>query len=326
MSRLKNESGIYAIESQIDGKYYIGSSKTLRTRRNAHFSSLRAGKHSNRHLQRAFNKYGEENFKFNVLEEWDEESRIEREQHYLDLFNDRDNCYNMCPLAGAPTLGKGGFSKEVIEGMRKRMSDPNINPMSKQEHRDKVGNAKRNFTDEKALSICEEFLQGNEVVPLSKENNCSRRAIQTAIARYINNYIEGELTLEENKWRLQEKRVLYNVEWYKEIYNKYMDSDISLNTVEKHLGIPIMRFKTVLKWFEEGKEICGIQADPNFHSRKADKNRRREAGRKTFTEECYLQMYKRFQNGESARAIGKEFGITKSWVRTARRIIKKNNQ
>jgi len=60
--------GIYAIEHIPTNKMYVGSSIDFRVRRNQHFSDLRRNRHTNLHLQRAFAKYGESNFRFIVLE------------------------------------------------------------------------------------------------------------------------------------------------------------------------------------------------------------------------------------------------------------------
>ena len=48
--------GIYYIQNKITKQLYIGQSKTLRLRRNRHFSHLRKNKHHNSHLQNSFNR------------------------------------------------------------------------------------------------------------------------------------------------------------------------------------------------------------------------------------------------------------------------------
>jgi group I intron endonuclease len=59
--------GIYKITNLVNGKVYIGQSMELDIREGKHFGALRKNKHKNRYLQRAFNKYGEENFIFEIL-------------------------------------------------------------------------------------------------------------------------------------------------------------------------------------------------------------------------------------------------------------------
>ena len=61
-------SGIYKITCTITGRLYVGSASNLRKRRNHHFHQLRLNRHGNTKLQRAFNKYGEAAFVFEVLE------------------------------------------------------------------------------------------------------------------------------------------------------------------------------------------------------------------------------------------------------------------
>lgn len=81
---LPNAAGVYRIIHIPTGREYVGSSKDIRHRRNRHFMMLRHGTHSNKHLQSAYNKYGRSEFEFHVLELCSAETRIEREQYYLD--------------------------------------------------------------------------------------------------------------------------------------------------------------------------------------------------------------------------------------------------
>jgi len=95
----KMRSGIYQIENQINGKRYIGSAVNLRTRWQNHLSALHRGGHRNRHLQRAFDKYGESVFLFTVLKYIEDfQMLIEREQYYFDTSKPE---YNMSPTAGS---------------------------------------------------------------------------------------------------------------------------------------------------------------------------------------------------------------------------------
>ena len=61
-------SGIYMITCTTNKKIYIGSTCNLYNRRRDHFSALRQKRHGNPYLQRAWNKYGEQAFTFEVLE------------------------------------------------------------------------------------------------------------------------------------------------------------------------------------------------------------------------------------------------------------------
>ena len=63
--------GVYKITNLVNGKVYIGSSVNIKSRKWKHFYSLSHNKHQNQHLQRAYNKYGKENFSFEILKHID---------------------------------------------------------------------------------------------------------------------------------------------------------------------------------------------------------------------------------------------------------------
>lgn len=79
-----SKSGIYQIFNLINGKIYIGSAIRFRKRWDLHKFQLRNNKHENRHLQLAWNKYGEEAFEFKILEYVDRKNLLRREQEWLD--------------------------------------------------------------------------------------------------------------------------------------------------------------------------------------------------------------------------------------------------
>ena len=78
--------GIYRIKNKINDKCYYGSSKNIEKRWKTHLNQLKNKKHINSILQRAWDKYGENNFIFEVVEECKLENLFEVEQKYLDNF------------------------------------------------------------------------------------------------------------------------------------------------------------------------------------------------------------------------------------------------
>ena len=60
-------SGIYRILNKINGNCYIGSSLNVEKRYKHHLSTLRHNSSRCSILQKAFNKYGEDNFEFQVI-------------------------------------------------------------------------------------------------------------------------------------------------------------------------------------------------------------------------------------------------------------------
>lgn len=94
-------SGIYKIQNLINGKVYIGQTRNFANRWAHHRYDLNSGVATNSHLQRAWNKYGEDNFEFSVVEECDVEKLNEREVYWIDKHDSFNNGYNQ-------SIGGGG--------------------------------------------------------------------------------------------------------------------------------------------------------------------------------------------------------------------------
>lgn len=79
--------GIYCIENSINGKKYIGLSSDIERRWLEHRNELRKGVHVNNCLQSAWEKYGEDVFKFYVLELCSVENLSDRECFYIKTYH-----------------------------------------------------------------------------------------------------------------------------------------------------------------------------------------------------------------------------------------------
>lgn len=84
-------SGIYIIKNKINDKFYIGASIDVYRRKRQHFSELRRNNHANPHLQSSFNKHGQENFEWNILEFCEPLLCAKREQYYMDTLKPKYN-------------------------------------------------------------------------------------------------------------------------------------------------------------------------------------------------------------------------------------------
>ena len=104
--------GIYKIENRVNGKIYIGSSIDIPTRLMNHKYMLRLNKHDNEYLQKSYNKHGESNFIFSVLELCNESDLIIKENFYINKFssNNLNLGYN---LATVNDFRRNNFNKEV---------------------------------------------------------------------------------------------------------------------------------------------------------------------------------------------------------------------
>lgn len=97
---------VYRITNMANGEYYIGSADSFARREWQHKYDLRRGAHKNPRLQAAWNKYGEEMFVFEALEELREgQSQLQIEDMYLMQHVGNPECYNINTSAELPRLG-----------------------------------------------------------------------------------------------------------------------------------------------------------------------------------------------------------------------------
>ena len=102
-----SNSGIYYIQNIVTKQLYIGQSKNLKKRKRRHLSELRNNSHPNKHLQQSFNKYGEQNFKFKVIEYCDSSMLDELELAYMNLYNVKEHGFNINDGGGATPNNAG---------------------------------------------------------------------------------------------------------------------------------------------------------------------------------------------------------------------------
>jgi group I intron endonuclease len=117
--RNKLNCGIYRILNNLNGDFYVGQSIRLSDRKNTHFSDLKANRNRMPHLQNAWNKYGGENFIFEILLFCDPENLTYYEQTLVDNLNPK---YNICiECVDSPRGTKR--TPETLEKMRKSQND-----------------------------------------------------------------------------------------------------------------------------------------------------------------------------------------------------------
>ena len=94
--------GIYTITNITNNKVYIGCSKNIKARLLHHKSYLRKNKHANIHIQNAWNKYGEDSFIFEILEECDEKYLYSQEHYWCNILNVHNRQYGYNILGTNP--------------------------------------------------------------------------------------------------------------------------------------------------------------------------------------------------------------------------------
>jgi hypothetical protein len=112
--------GIYCIENLINGKKYVGQSINIEERIKHHKAQLNSeiSTHHNAHLQNAWDKYGEENFNFYILEECTEDELDDKEKYWSEFYK----VYDTNSGYALKTAGRGIGSRIISEETRKKMS------------------------------------------------------------------------------------------------------------------------------------------------------------------------------------------------------------
>lgn len=112
-------NAVYRIVCIANGKFYIGSTTRVRKRWTDHKHRLRNSVHPNPHLQSAWNKYGEGQFKFEVIETAStQEDMLRLEQEYIDRHAKQPYFFNAALYVRAPMKGRT-FSEAAIAKFKK---------------------------------------------------------------------------------------------------------------------------------------------------------------------------------------------------------------
>lgn len=108
---------VYGIKNKITNKYYIGITNNTKTRFKKHIYTLNTNNHHSRKLQNSFNKYGIDNFEFEILLEsnCEREEILNHEKEFISKYNSYHNGYNM-NLGGLENNGfQSMFTEEIVK-------------------------------------------------------------------------------------------------------------------------------------------------------------------------------------------------------------------
>lgn len=176
---LQSTSGIYKIVNKVNNKIYIGCASNMRTRTNGHIYDLRKGIHKNKYLQKSWNKYGEKNFIFELVEECSTNELHKKEHYWVNKLNclDRNIGYNLKP------------------------TDPNCNSIHSDETKRKISNhhkqnnIKPGIKCREALKVYNnsELCKNNLIKARKKLKNVDFYKIHSVKRKPIKNIITGEI-------------------------------------------------------------------------------------------------------------------------------------
>ena len=176
---------IYAIKNIKNNKIYIGQTKDLKSRWEGHKKKLRKNKHDNIHLQRAWNKYKEENFEFKSIiftENYNEE-----EIKYIKFYNSNNPKYGY-------NIMLGGENPPIIRGEDSLLSNHTYVEINKLKYDLKYSNLsiselanKYHYTNSgvNRVNNGESWKDENEKYPL-RENSISPEILDYIISQLLN--------------------------------------------------------------------------------------------------------------------------------------------
>lgn len=146
--------GIYKITNKINGKCYIGQSNDIHRRWK---QELAPNAKLNPHLARAFEKYGIDNFEFEIIEECSRNQLNEREQFYIEIYHTINPEFGYNKTLG----GDGNLGRHFI------MSE-------EQKEKLRQANTGRKYSDNKLINVREankNKIDPNQIVIFCYETN-----------------------------------------------------------------------------------------------------------------------------------------------------------
>ena len=143
----KRICGIYKITNNINGKCYIGKSEcNVYNRLEEHKK-----KTHNEHLKKAFEKYGIDNFSFEVITLCSRELCGELEKYYIQKYNSNNPIFGYNKTSGDERHGTV-FSDEVIEVLREKSTGRKDSDETKNKKREGRIGKKHSETSKKQMS------------------------------------------------------------------------------------------------------------------------------------------------------------------------------
>lgn len=211
--------GIYKIENKINGKIYIGQSIDINNRLRHHKTALKGNYHPNRHLQYSFNKYGEDNFIFEIIDicEIDELDALER--LYINKYECKHN--------------EWGYNLEDGGHKYKKLSEE-----TKQKHKDYWNSEEGQKQKYKLTKLNNEYWNSEEGE--KQKEKLSNERTKKINAENILNCIDKYMTITETAKELNTDRTKITKELRRQRYDRYeylRNQAISEDLIESRMTI-----------------------------------------------------------------------------------------
>lgn len=201
--------GIYKIVCIKTNRVYVGSSINITNRWKDHLWLLKNNVHHSKALQNAWNKYGNSQFSFEILEELESNTNIiEREQYWIDKLQAYSKGYNCRSKADIHYSPDEETKKKISEGTKKGMNNDVTREKLRVSH---IGSksSKSKLTEQQVYDI--------------KIKLCEPKINRRSLAKYYNvdiSTIDGILS--EDTW----KHVTISGVMYKNNIHKLTENDV----------------------------------------------------------------------------------------------------
>ena len=198
--------GIYKITNMVNSKCYIGQSVNCIRRLNIHKWELEKNKHFNVYLQKAWNKYNKDNFKFEVIFLCNRQDLDNHEIFFIDYFNSYGKQgYNQCE--GGKTnygfehteetrlkIAKSKIGKPRSLETRKRLSEINIGKIVSQETRQKISKGSKGKKRKQFFGVDNSFFGRKHTIETLKKMSDAHRGCKS--------WNKGQTTSDEVKKKI----------------------------------------------------------------------------------------------------------------------------
>lgn len=280
---------IYKITNKVNGKSYIGQTRyTVEFRWRQHIH-----KKDNTYFHNAIQKYGEDNFIVETLEECNYENLNSREIYYIAKYNTFKEGYNL-------TIGGDGNRRLLLDNKYNEIKELYLSGFS--------SNKIATLYNVDKVTIVKILKQLDVKIRKNKTININRQEFEELVADYKSGYSLKELakrydctgpSLKEYLIRkgvdIKEKySILKDQKGQEELINGYLDNEENLKTLLSKYHCSYITFKKILSL--HGIALKGCK------------------GHFKMTNEKCLEAIKLFNSGISVQKISDKFNVDKSTI------------
>lgn len=253
---MKDNFGIYIIVNELDNSSYVGQTRQpFKKRYWHHLWKLKNGTHDNRYLQNAFNLYGEDNFKFKILEVTDDIDTLnELEVKYITYYRTNTNCYNL--QSGGQTVSNYERTLEIRNSIGEKNRINNLGKKHSEETKRKMSKARtgKYYNEEHytidvatAIIIKNKLILGEKPSDIAKELNITYKVVNGILS--TNSWKRAEVDGWNDFYNNRKKSRRISKDEQYEIYkliisNKYTKKELAekFNTSVGTIGNIFKRF------------------------------------------------------------------------------------